>query len=99
MIQFFSRTSCNLGKKPPKFSAKTFFKIIASVSGLSRTNLIRNELNDEREEFEVRFGFFWRENDDSRQKVEEDEEADQVRPDVHRLVVKPKPTGRRSSIF
>ena len=37
------------------------------------------------------FGVFWRENDDQGQTVKEDQEPDQVRPDVHSLVVKPKP--------
>ena len=57
-------------------------------------NLVRDELDDEWQELEVRLRLLRREEDDDGQAVEEDQEPDQVRPDVDRLVVEPEPAAK-----
>ena len=57
-------------------------------------NLIRDELDNEWQEHEVRLRLLRREEDDDGQAVEEDQEPDQVRPDVDRLVVEPEPAAK-----
>ena len=57
-------------------------------------NLVRDELDDEWQELEVRLRLLRREEDDDGQTVEEDQEPDQVRPDVDRPVVEPEPVAK-----
>ena len=57
-------------------------------------NLVRDELDDEWQELQVRLRLLRRKKDDDGQAVEEDQEPDQVRPDVDRLVVEPEPAAK-----
>ena len=57
-------------------------------------NLVRDELDYQWQELEVRLRLLRREEDDDGQAVEEDQEPDQVRPDVDRLVVEPEPAAK-----
>ncbi len=56
------------------------------------SNLIGNELNDERQKFQVRFHsrFLWREENNCCEAIKEDEETNQMRPYVDSLIVNSK---------
>ena len=68
--------------------------LYASEIGIQSLNLVRDELDDEWQELQVRLRLLRREEDDDGQAVEEDQEPDQVRPDVDRLVVEPEPAAK-----